>query len=137
MCPKRRPFLSDDDRTPLAILAASGLERIEVNGSVWELGVTEDKGGTLEATALSASENRIWHLFATQFRPSREAVAAFLEHRRIQPTDDERDRVYAEAAKARRILGVLPLANGSRLRMLLAVRAEPCWVTSGRRTGFS
>ena len=42
---------------------------------------------------------------------SREAIAVFLQHRRIRPTDDERDRVYAEAARPRRILGVLPLDN--------------------------
>lgn len=104
-------FLPDNDRTPLAILAASGLQRLQVNGSVWELGVIEAKGGSLEATALSTSENRIWQLFSTQFQPSREAIAVFLEHRRIRPTADERDRVYAEAARPRRILGVLPLDN--------------------------
>lgn len=104
-------YLPDNDRTPLAILAASGLERLEVNGSVWELGVTEESGGSLEATALSESENRIWQLFTAQFRPSREAIAVFLEHRQIRPTAEERDRVYAEAARPRRILGVLPLDN--------------------------
>ena len=104
-------YLPNNDRTPLAILAASGLERLEVNGSVWELGVTEENGGSHEATALSESENRIWQLFTAQFRPSREAVAVFLEHRQIRPTDEERGRVYAEAARPRRILGVLPLDN--------------------------
>ena len=104
-------FLPDNDRTPLAILAASGLERLKVNGSTWELGVTEERGGSLEATALSEAENWIWQLFSTQFQPSKEAIAVFLQHRRIRPTDDERERVYAEAARSRRILGVLPLDN--------------------------
>ena len=104
-------FLPDTDRTPLVILAASGLERLDVNGTVWELGVTEEKGGSLEATALSEAENHIWQLFSTQFQPTREAIAVFLEHRRIRPADEERDRVYAAAAKPRRILGVLPLDN--------------------------
>ena len=45
-------FLPDDDRTFLAILAASGLERLEVDGRVWELGVSEEPDGNLEATAL-------------------------------------------------------------------------------------
>ena len=53
-------FLPDDDRTPLAILAMSGLERLEIDGRVWELGVSEECDGTLEATALSESENRLW-----------------------------------------------------------------------------
>ena len=104
-------FLPHNDRTPLAILAASGLERLEVNGCVWELGVTEEQEGSLEATALSETENRIWQLFSTQFQPSRKAIAVFLEHRKIRPTHQERDQVYAAAGRSRRILGVLPLDN--------------------------
>ena len=104
-------FLPHNDRTPLAILAASDLERLEVNGCVWELGVTEERAGSLEATALSKAENRIWQLFSTQFQPSREAIAVFLEHRKIRPTVQDRDQVYAEAGRSRRILGVLPLDN--------------------------
>ena len=92
-------FLPESDRTTLAILAASGLERLKVNGSVWELAVTEEKGGSLEATALSKSESRFWQLFSTQFEPTKEAIAVFLEHRRIRPTAEERDRVYAEAGQ--------------------------------------
>ena len=104
-------FLPDNDRTPLAILAASSLEQLEVNGRIWELGVTEERGGSLEATALSETENRIWKLFSTQFQPSRQAIACFLEHRKIQPAEEERDKVYADAARLRRILGILPLDN--------------------------
>ncbi len=104
-------FLPDRDRTPLAILAASGLERLEVNGRVWELSVSEEPDGSLEATAVSAGEDRRWQLFPVRFKPSREAIARFLEHRRIQPSEDERERVYAEAARPRRVLGVLPLDN--------------------------
>ena len=104
-------FLPDDDRTPLAILAASGLERLEVDGRVWELDVNEEPDGSLEATALSEGENRLWQLFPVQFEPSREAIARFLEHRQIRPSEEERERVYAEAARSRRVLGVLPLDN--------------------------
>ena len=104
-------FLPDDDRTPLAILAASGLERLEVDGRVWDLGVSEELDGSLKATALSESENRIWRLFPAQFQPSGQAIACFLEHRKIQPAEEERERVYADAAQSRRVLGVLPLDN--------------------------
>ena len=102
-------FLPDDDRTLLAVLADSGLERLEVNGCVWELGVRAEPDGSREATALSPDEDRLWQLFSVPFEPSPDAVARFLEHRRIQPTAEEREQVYAEAARPRRILGVLPL----------------------------
>ena len=102
-------FLPDDDRTLLAILAASGLKRIEADGQLWELGVSEESDGSLEATALSENENRVWRLFPVQFKPSDEAVARFLEHRGIQPSAEEREQVYDDASRLRRVLGVLPL----------------------------
>ena len=102
-------FLPDDDRTMLAILAASRLERLEVNGRVWDLGIGEDPDGSLEATALSEGENHRWRIFPVVFEPTREAIARFLEHRSIQPTKEDREQVYAEAARPRRVLGVLPL----------------------------
>ena len=46
-------FLSENDRTLLAILAACGLKRLDVNGHVWELGISEEPNGSLEATAFS------------------------------------------------------------------------------------
>ena len=78
---------------------------------MWELGVTKEHGGSLKATALSEKENRSWQLFSTQFQPSKQAIACFLEHRKIQPTEDKRDQVYADAGRPRPILGVLPLDN--------------------------
>ena len=106
-------FLPDNDRASLAILAMSGLERLEIDGRIWELGVSEDPDGSFEATALSENENRLWRIFSTQFQPSREAIACFLQQRKIRPAPNEREQVYADAARARRVLGVLPLNNES------------------------
>ena len=102
-------FLSDDDHTLLAILAASGLKRLDVDGRTWELDVNEESDGTMEVSALSQNENRRWRLFLVKFKPSREAIARFLEHRGIRPSEEEREQVYAKAARPRRVLGLLPL----------------------------
>jgi len=102
-------FLPESDRTPLAILADAGLEYLSVDGRVWELGVADRRDGNREAVALSEGENLLWQLFPVSYQPSREAIARFLEHRRIQPSEEEKDRVYAEAGRARRVLGILPL----------------------------
>ena len=102
-------FLPDDDHTLLAILAASGLKRLEVDDRTWELEIREESDGTMEAFALSEDENRRWRLFSVEFNPSKEAIARFLEHRRIQPLEEEREQVYADAARPRRVLGLLPL----------------------------
>ena len=102
-------FLPDDDRTPLAILAASGLERLAVNDRVWELSVAEIQEGSSEVTARSGNEILLWQLFSMLFEPSRKAIARFLEHRSIQPSEDEREQVYTDAARPRRVLGLLPL----------------------------
>ena len=104
-------LLPNDDLTPLAILAASGLKRLEVDGRVWELDVSEERDESFQVTAISEDENRLWQLFPVQFEPSREAIARFLEHRRIQPSANECEEVYAEAAQPRQVLGVLPLDN--------------------------
>ena len=102
-------FLPDTDHTPLAILAAPGLTRLDVGGRVWVLDTTEESDGTLEACARSDTANHRWKLFPVKFQPTKDAIARFLEHRRIQPSDDERERMYSEAAKPRRVLGLLPL----------------------------
>ena len=104
-------FLHDDDRAPLAILAMSGLERLQINDSIWELGAIQEGDGTFEVAALSDNENLLWRVFETEFRPSKSALACLLEHRKIKPQQQDRARTYAEAARARRVLGVLPLDN--------------------------
>ncbi len=102
-------FLPDNDCTSLAILAVSGLKRLEINGRIWKLNVSAEHNGRSEATALSEGKIRRWRVFPVEFKPSREAVACFLEHRDIQPTEEKREQVEAEAARPRKVLGVLPL----------------------------
>ena len=101
-------FVSNDDLTPLAILAESGLERLDVDGSVWDLCVDSVADGTMTAIACAGGVHR-WQLFSVEFQPSPRAIRRFLEHRRIQPREDEREKVYEQAARKRRVLGVLPL----------------------------
>ena len=107
-------LLSDDDHTLLAILAESGLKRFELGGRIWDLDVKEASDGTLEAGAISENGNRQWRLFSVKFKPSKEAIACFLEHRRIRPPAEDRDRVHAEVARPRRVLGLLPLDDDGR-----------------------
>ena len=104
-------FLPDDDRAPLAILAMSGLERLQINGKIWELGAIREGDGNFDVTALSDNENLLWRVFGVEFQPSKAAMACFLEHRKIKPAQEARAQVYTEAGRARRVLGVLPLDN--------------------------
>ena len=104
-------FLPDDDRAPLSILAMSGLERLQISDQVWELGTIREGDGNFEVTALSDNENLLWRVFEVKFEPSKAAIACFLEHRKINPRQEDRAQVYADAAMARRVLGVLPLDN--------------------------
>ncbi len=102
-------FLPEQDRTPLAILAWAGLRQLRVDGQEWELGISDESSGALEVTAISSDCDLLWRLFPVKFQPSRVAIARFLEHRRIQPEEHERERVYSEASRERWVLGVLPL----------------------------
>ena len=104
-------FLPDDSRAQLAILAMSGLKRLQIHGQIWELGTVREGDGNFEVTALSDNENLLWRVFEAEFQPSKAAIACFLEHRKIKPAQEARAQVYTEAARARRVLGVLPLDN--------------------------
>ena len=104
-------FLPVEDRSLLAILAMAGLRLLEVDGKTWELDICEESDGCFEATALSNDENLLWKVFSVEFNPSREAVACFLEHRKILPNQDESEQVYSDAARTRRVIGVLSLDN--------------------------
>ena len=107
-------LLPVEDRTLLAILAMSGLEKFEINGQIWELGSIRESEGNYKVEALTDYGNLLWRVFEAEFRPSRAAIACFLEHRRIKPEKEDRDQVYAEVTKARRVLGVLPLDNAGK-----------------------
>ena len=103
----------DDDLTLLAILAASKLKRLDVDGRVWDLNL-DDLGndGSYTVSASSGEEVWQWQLFPVEFQPSRQAIARFLKHRHIRPDElpeEEREQVYAAAARPRCVLGVLPL----------------------------
>ena len=103
-------LLSNNDLTLLAVLAASNLERLDVDGRVWKLSAGDRVvDGSMTATARSDAEERRWQLFPVEFEPSRAAIRRFLEYRKIQPVEEEREQVYAAAARARRVLGMLPL----------------------------
>ena len=102
-------FLSVEDLTPLAILAESKLEHLDVDGSVWDLSVERGAEGYMTATARSGRTARRWQLFSVEFQPTRTAIRCFLEHRKIRPAESEREQVYKQASRARRVLGVLPL----------------------------
>ena len=104
-------LLPDDDRSVLAILAMSGLRRLQLGNTDWDLNIHDESDGTFEAVALSENENRLWRIFSTRFVPSKQAIASFLEHRKIQPTEADKKQVYKDAERVRQLLGVLPLDN--------------------------
>lgn len=104
-------FLPDEDRSVLAIFAMSGLRHLEINEKKWDLDVCKESDGSHEATALSEKEDLLWRIFSANFEPSKEAIASFLEHRKIQPLEKDKAQVYGDAARVRQVLGVLPLDN--------------------------
>ena len=102
-------FVSNHDLTPLAILAESGLRRLDVDGYVWDLSVDIVEDGTMTAIVRTDGAVRRWRLFSVEYQPSRRAMRRFLEYRKIQPGEDEREKIYEQASRKRRVLGVLPL----------------------------
>ena len=105
--------LLPDDPTLLAILAESNLKRVDVDSYVWDLSIDDtQQDGSRTASACCSDDVRQWQLFSAEFHPSPPAIARLLEHRQIRPDElpeQEREAVYAAAARPRRVLGVLPL----------------------------
>ena len=102
-------FLSDEDDSLLALLAEAGLRTLILNERAWNLSVGAASSGTFRATAEAGGKSEAWQLFAVEYQPSNEAIRRFLEHRKIKPLEEEKEKTYAEVSRPRRVLGVLPL----------------------------
>lgn len=102
-------FFSNQDESLLAILAERGLRTLLLNERVYNLSVGAKSSGTFKVTAEAGGKSKAWQLFAVEYQPSNEAIRCFLEHRDINPSNEEKDQVYAEVSRLRRVLGILPL----------------------------
>ena len=100
--------LPESDRTVLALLAHRGLQELRLGEIRWTFDCREE-GESQLATATAANATERWRLFPVAYWPSKAAVARLLERRRIQPRAADRTRVYEEAARARTVVGVLPV----------------------------
>jgi len=107
------------DLLVLALLAQRGVEELSWNGQRWQLTKTTHPVDectsrlVLSAREEGTGEVRAWVLFSATYQPSRDAIARFLEHRQIRPRPEEREKVYAEAARTRTVDVFCPLdTNG-------------------------
>ena len=106
-------FFSTEDESLLAILAVKNLRTLIIDGRTWNLSVSPESSGVFKATSVAGGKHQAWQLFEVKYQPSNDAICCFLEHRGIKPSNEERDRTYAEVSQPRRVLGILPLdVNG-------------------------
>lgn len=106
-------FFSTEDESLLAVLAVKNLRSLIINGRTWNLSVSPVFSGAFKATAVAGCKSQMWQLFQVKYQPSNDAICCFLEHRGIKPSNEEKDRTYAEVSQPRRVLGILPLdVNG-------------------------
>jgi hypothetical protein len=104
-----------DDLLVLGLLARRGIEEVEWKGQRWVLNQMvhrlDEEFSRISLTARhdSSGEIRQWVLFSAKYRPSKGAIARFLEHRQIQPKPEERESVYAEAQRERSVEVFCPL----------------------------
>lgn len=108
------------DETLLALLAWRGVEELTWNGKRWLLGKSakplgdgEDYRLMLEALDDSGSGLRRWVMFLANYEPSDEAIGRFLEHRQLDPSGDEKERVYAEASRRREVAVFCEVDDGN------------------------
>lgn len=104
-----------DSHTLMALLALRGVLEIDLFGIRWLLWKeNQKKVGSRERFLIEAMDERSgqvrqWLLFRNAYTPSREAVRRFLEHRQINPTPEEKEEVYAQAARERLVEIFFPL----------------------------
>lgn len=111
------------DETLLALLAWQGVEELNWNKRRWMLEANESKLESdadfrSELTSLdeSSASLRRWILFSKRYQPSEKAIARFLEHRQLTPSQEDQDKVYNEASQQRRVAVFCELdANGDPL----------------------
>jgi hypothetical protein len=123
-----------ESETLLALLAWQGVKELKWNGKSWllerdesPLGEDGDSRVLLESLDGEGNSCRRWILFSKSYQPSRQAIARFLEHRQLSPTPEEREKVYRDASRKRKV-GVfceidnsdnpIPLDRGSAFALL-------------------
>lgn len=93
---------SQDDPTPLAVLALRGLEEIRVDDTAWRLSVNDS---VVEAKRLDDESVWRWRSFVQLYRPEDDAMRRLLEVRQeLHGQNDEEGR-WAE----RQVVALLPL----------------------------
>ena len=95
-------IVSQDDPTPLAVLALRGLEEIRVDDTAWRLSVSD---GSVEAERLDDGHVWRWRSFVQQYRPEDDAMRRLLEVRQ-----ELHDQIDEEGRRAeRQVVALLPL----------------------------
>jgi len=110
------PALCDLDRllgtddVLLALLAWQNVESLTWGGRTWalereEVPFTDGSGSRVELASrdLDGEVTRRWTLFSKTYQPSDGAIARFLEHRQLAPSDEGKPRVYEEAGRDRQV----------------------------------
>lgn len=103
------------DNALMALLATRDVKAVKLFGTTWLLSVEEHKKeGISVRCRIQALDDvtdnlRQWMLFRREYEPSREAVRRFLEHRAINPSPEEKEKAYSDAARPRRVELFFPL----------------------------
>lgn len=102
--------LPTSDRTVLPLLAYKGVRELKAGDSRWVLEV-QDKAGNPLVLARHGDVEERWRLFPVEYNPSKPAIARLLERRRLKPSPGDQERIYAEASRPRRVVGVMPVTR--------------------------
>ncbi len=94
----------------LPLLAWNQVSEIEVEGQAWrlctrEVPIKDGDASRVHVEAEARDESRrSWLLFVKSYQPSEMAVLRFLQHRQIQPAQEERESVLLKARRARNVI---------------------------------
>lgn len=98
-----------EDNSLMALLATKDIQKVKLFATTWLLSMEEHEQEGLAARCViqaiddETEQIQQWMLFRLEYEPSREAIRRFLEHRAINPAPNDKERVYNEAARTRRV----------------------------------
>ena len=145
-------LIGDEHPDVLVPVALQGLRQLVLDERQWILDVHSDSFGEI-VTATEGKVTHRWRCFERKYTPSKEAVVVFLQHRNIQVTNENRDKVYRDASRERSVVAFCSIDDASSpvlhdghgrafavlptdLRIPIGLHLQADWLLNLSRTGI-
>ncbi len=101
-----------NNKSLLPLLARQGVRKLFWGDKIWTLTIDksiplkDNSGHRLHITAINSLDDETyrWIIFSQEYKPSKEAIRKFLEHRQLfASTPEEEKKIYSDASRKRKV----------------------------------